>query len=104
MKPLQSGDGQQIHGENENSDRRSKVCDLQGTGRYEKVLRLQKNSGAGVQPWRQGLPRRIRHPDYAPFAETLISMTWPLHSGKTDRTYSLSLKTATLDEATPPSV
>ena len=80
-KPLQSGDGQRIHRENENGDRRSEVRDPQGTGRHEKVLRPQKNSGAGVQPWQQGLPRRIGHLDYTPFAETLTSTTWLLHSG-----------------------
>ena len=53
---------------------------------------------------RQSLPRRIGHPDYAPFAETLASTTGPLCSGKTDRTHGLSLKAATPDEATPFSV
>ena len=31
-------------------------------------------------------------------------MAQSLHSGMADQTYGLSLKTATLDEATPPSV
>ena len=39
-----------------------------------------------------------------PFAETLTPMAWPLCSGTEDRTYGLSPKAATLDEATPPSV
>ena len=63
-----------------------------------------KNSGSSVQTQRQSLPQCIEHPDYAPFAETLASITGPLYSGKTDRTYGLSLKTATPDEATPSSV
>ena len=49
------------------------------------------------------LPKRL-YGVTAPFAETLTSTTQPLHSGKTDRTYGLLLKTATLDEATPLSV
>jgi len=39
-----------------------------------------------------------------PFTETLTSIAQPLCSGTADRTYNLSLKTATLDKATPPSV
>ena len=39
-----------------------------------------------------------------PLTGTLAPMTWPFCSGTADRTYGLSLKTATLDEATPSSV
>ena len=63
-----------------------------------------KNSSSGVQTQQQSLPRCIRYLDYAPFVETLTSTTGPLCSGKTDRTYSLLLKAATLDEATPSGV
>ena len=63
-----------------------------------------KNSGSSVQTWRQSLPRRIGHPDYAPFAKTLALMTGPLCSGKTNWTHSLLLKAATPVEATPSSV
>jgi len=38
------------------------------------------------------------------FAETFTLTTRPLRSGIADQTYGLLLKTATLDEATPPSV
>ena len=39
-----------------------------------------------------------------PLTETLALTTWPFYSGMADWTYGLSLKTATLDEATPSSV
>ena len=54
--------------------------------------------------FKQSLPRRIGHLDYALFAETLASMTRPLCSRKTDQTYGLLLKTPTLDKATPSSI
>ena len=46
----------------------------------------------------------VRYLDYIPLIETLASIAWPLYSGTADRTYGLSLKAATLDEATPSSV
>jgi len=52
----------------------------------------------------QSLPRRIGHLDYAPFIETLASMTGPFCSGKTDQTHGLLLKTTTPDKVTPSSV
>ena len=63
-----------------------------------------KNSGSSVQAWWQSLPWRVRHPDYAPLTETLASTAWPLCSRTADGTYGLSLKAATLDEATPSGV
>ena len=36
-----------------------------------------------------------------PFTETLASTAWPLCSRMVDQTYGLSLKAATLNEATP---
>ena len=39
-----------------------------------------------------------------PLIETLAPTTWPFCSGTADWTYGLSLKTATLDEATPSSI
>ena len=39
-----------------------------------------------------------------PFAETLTPTAWPLYSGTKDRTYGLSPKATTLDEATLSSV
>jgi len=59
-----------------------------------------KNSGSSVQTWRQSLPGCIGHLHYVPFTETLTSTAGPLCSRKTDRTYGLLLKAATLDEAT----
>ena len=63
-----------------------------------------KNSSSGVQTWQQSFSQCIGHLDYMPFAETLTSTTGPLCSGKTDWTYSLLLKTTTLDETTPSGV
>ena len=85
-------------------NQKNEVRNPQSTGQHEEVLWLSKNSGSSIQTWQQSLPGRIGHPDYVLFAETLASMAWPLCSGKTDRTYGLLLKTATPDEATPPSV
>jgi len=101
---LWSRDSQWIHGKNEDSDWKSKVYNPQSTGWHEKILRLMKNSGSGVQPWQQSLPWHVGYLDYMPFTETLTLMAWPLCSGTADRTYSLSLKAATLDKATPSSV
>ena len=39
-----------------------------------------------------------------PFTETLASTAWPLCSRTVDQTYGLSLKAATLNEATPSDV
>ena len=39
-----------------------------------------------------------------PFTETLASTAWPLCSRMVDQTYGLSLKAATLNEATPSDV
>ena len=103
-KPLRLRDSQRVYEKDENGDRRSEIRDPQGTGRHEKILRLTKNSGSSVQTWRQSLPRRIGYPHYMPLAETLAPTAWPLCSGTADRTYGLSLKTTTRDEATPSSV
>jgi len=35
---LQSRDSQRVYGKDKNGNQRSKVCDLQGTGRHEKIL------------------------------------------------------------------
>ena len=43
----------------------------------------------------------IGHLDYMPLTKTLALMAWPLCSGTVDRTYGLSLKAVTPDEATP---
>ena len=73
-------------------NQKNEVCNPQSTGQHEEVLWLSKNSDSSIQTWQQSLPGRIGHPDYVLFAETLASMAWPLCSGKTDRTYGLSLK------------
>ena len=49
-EPFRSKDSQWIHRKDEDSDRRSKVYNSQSTGQHEKILRLMKNSGSGVQP------------------------------------------------------
>ena len=87
-----------------NGNWRSEVHDPQSTRCHEKILQPTKNSGSSVQTWWQDLPGCIGHPNYTPFTETLASMAGPLCSGKTDWTYGLLLKAATLDEATLSSV
>ena len=52
----------------------------------------------------QAIESSVGYPDYMPLIETLAPTTWPFCSGTVDWTYSLLLKTATLDEATPSSV
>ena len=99
-EPLRLRDSQRVYGKDKNGDRRSEICDPQGTGRHEKILRLTKNSGSSVQTWRQSLPRRIGYPHYMPLAETLALTAWPFCSETADWTYGLSLKTATQDKAT----
>jgi len=51
-EPFQSRDSQRVHGEDEDGNQRSQIHNPQGTERHEKVLRLTKNSGSGVQTWR----------------------------------------------------
>ena len=63
-----------------------------------------QNSSSSVQPRQQSPPRCIGYPDHAPFTETLALMARPLCSEIEDRTYHLSPKATTLDEATPSSV
>ena len=99
-EPLGLRDGQWVYRKNENSDRRSKIRDLQDTGWHEKILWPLKNSSSGIQTWRQSLPRCIRYPYYTPLTETLAPTAWLLCSGTADWTYGLSLKTATQDKAT----
>jgi len=48
-EPFWSRDSQWVHREDENGNRRSKVCNSQSTGRHEKILWLMKNSGSGIQ-------------------------------------------------------
>ena len=103
-KPFRSRDSQRVHREDENGERRSEVHNLQGIEQHKKVLRLIQNSGSGIQPWRQSLPRRIRYLNYVSFTETLTLMAWPLCSGVQNQTYGLPPKAATQDEATPSSV
>ena len=103
-EPLRFRDGQRVYRKNENGNRRSEVCDPQGTGRHEKILRPSKNPDSGVQTWRQSLPQCIRYPHYVSLTETLALTAWPFCSKMADRTYGLSLKAATLGEATPSSV
>jgi len=45
-EPLRSRDSQQVYRKDENDNRRSKVRDLQGTERHEKILQLLKNSSS----------------------------------------------------------
>ena len=103
-EPFWSRDSQRVHREDEDGNQRSKVRNPQGTGWHEKILWPTKNSGSSVQTQRQSLPWRIGHLDYTPLTETLASIAWPFCSRTADQTYGLSLKAATLDEATPSSV
>ena len=101
---LWSRDGQQVYRKDENGNWKSEVYDPQGTGQHEKILWLSKNSGSGVPTGWQGLPWCIGYLHYAPLTETLAPTAWPFCSRTVDQTYGLSLKAATLDEATPSSV
>ena len=103
-EPFQSRDSQQVHEEDEDSNRWSQIHNLQDTKWHEEVLQPTKNSGSSVQTRRQSLSWHIRYPNYVPLTETLTSTTWPLCSGTVDWTYGLPLETATLNEATPPGV
>jgi len=47
-EPFWSRDSQWVHGKDEDSNQRSKVCDPQSTGWHEKILRPIKNSGSSV--------------------------------------------------------
>ena len=101
---LWSRDGQRVYGKDENGNWRSEVYDPQSTKRHKEVLQPTQNSSSGVQPRWQSLPWCIRYLNHMPFTETLASMAWPLCSGTKDRTYGLSPKATTPDEATLSSV
>ena len=83
-EPLWSRNSQRVYRKDENSNQRSKVCDLQSTRRHKEVLWLMQNSSSSVQPRQQSLPQCIEYPDHAPFTETLALMARPLCSEMKD--------------------
>ena len=103
-EPLQPGDSQWIHQENEVRHRESQVCNLQGAGRHDKVLQSKKVSGSCIQTQGPGIPRRVRYQNDMSISKVVTLQTRTLRNWVPSRTNSLPTQVAPWIETVAPGI
>ena len=102
--PLQTRDGQRIHGEDEICHWRDQIGDPQSTGRHDMVLQLKKDSSPYVHTRRPDILRRVRHQNDTSVSEVVTSQTRTLWNRIPSETVSLPSQVTSWNEAVAPSV